>query len=40
MELDNSLKKAISKDLEQLNDEIKLNDVRTKQKLKSLFESD
>lgn len=40
MELDKSLMSTITKDLERLEDEIKLNDVNTKLKYKNLFASD
>lgn len=37
LELDKSLTKCIHKDLEQLNQEIKLNEVETKLRYKNLF---
>lgn len=37
LELDENLTKSISKDLEHLNQEIKLNDVETKLRYKNLF---
>lgn len=37
LELDENLTKSINKDLEQLNQEIKLNDVETKLRYKNLF---
>lgn len=38
LELDKSLKSAIAKDLENLNEEVKLNEVSTKLKYKKMFE--
>lgn len=37
LELDENLTKSINKDLEQLNQEIKLNDVENKLRYKNLF---
>lgn len=37
LELDKSLTKSVQHDLEQLNEEIKLNDVETKLRYKNLF---
>lgn len=37
LELDKSLTKSVQHDLEQLNQEIKLNDVETKLRYKNLF---
>lgn len=37
LELDKSLTKTVNRDLEQLNQEIKLNEVETKLRYKNLF---